>query len=196
LSTGNALKMRLQLKQLGVRHRVASESVSIPLFDPTDHPVEMCGYASTDDIDNDRTKFRPYCFAFPKLFRHGYPPLYLKHDRSREVGTIDHLQRDELGNLQCWVTVADPEAKRYPAFSIAATVNEYEIRNEDTPDFHALVTSATLEELSLTNVPANKFCIVQDRYRVSAAVQMFELLAEKVKRLQKLTTIIKEQHHG
>jgi hypothetical protein len=35
---------------------------------------------------------------------------------------------------------------------------------------------------------------VMDRYRVSPAVQVLELLTEKMKRLQQLATLMKEGH--
>ena len=195
MSTGNALAMRLKLTHLGVQHRVASQGEKLPLFDPTPHDMVLEGYCATDDLDHDRTKLRKYAFGYPLLFRHRYPPLYLKHDTSREVGRIDDLVYDELGNLQIWCTVTDHEAKRYPAFSIAATVNEYEICDGTTKNFHALIKSATITEISLTDNPSNPFALVMDRYRVSPAVQTYELLSAKMKCLQQLATLIQKGVH-
>jgi hypothetical protein len=196
--TGNALAMRLKLKQLAVRHGVAPQSTKLPLFDPSEFPMIMEGYCSTaEHVDADRTKFRPFCFGYlPFVFRNGYPPLHLKHDCSREVGKIDQLSYDDFGSLCCWTTVTDPMAKRMPAFSIAATVNAFELVNEDTPDFFALITSASISEVSLTDIPANRFAKVMDRYRQNPHTKTFELLIEKIKVLQKMTAHLKELNHG
>ena len=80
MSTRNALAMRLKLKQLGVQHRVASQVTKLPLFDPVDHPMVLCGYASTDDLDLDRTKMRPYCLGYPLPKSSRSVPLLYKHD--------------------------------------------------------------------------------------------------------------------
>jgi hypothetical protein len=49
---------------------------TLPLSVPTDHDVLTSGYASTRDIDQTRTKFKPWCFEWatelpPLLYRHG-----------------------------------------------------------------------------------------------------------------------------
>jgi hypothetical protein len=192
-STGNALAMRVQIKRLCVQHRVHSEPCTIPLSDPTNHPMILEGYASTDDLDLDRTKMRPYCFGYPLPKSCRAVPLLYKHDPKQVAGKIDDLEYDELGNLQVWCTVTHELAKRCGAFSIRATVNEYEIINGDSPDFYAIIKSATLTEISLTDNPSNPYALVHDRYRVSPAVQVLDLLAEKMKRLQRMTVLIKER---
>ena len=191
-STGNALAMRVQIKRLCVQHRVQPEPIKIPLSNPTDHPMVLEGYASTDDLDLDRTKMRPYCFGYPLPKSCRAVPLLYKHDPTQVAGTIDELAYDELGNLQIWCTVTHPLAKRCGAFSIRATVNEYEICDADSPDFYAIIKSATLVEISLTDTPSNPFALVMDRYRVSPAVQVLDLLGAKVKRLQELAVLMKQ----
>jgi hypothetical protein len=45
--------------------------------------------------------------------------------------------------------------------SIAATIERYELRDQDDPQhFHALITRADLDEISLTPKPANSACVI------------------------------------
>ena len=189
--------MRLQLRTLMLRHHLVPQPVQLPLFDQSNHDLVVEGYASTDDVDGDRVKFRPYCFGWPLLFRNGYPPLYLKHDTAREVGRVDHCQYDDFGSVQIWATVTDAVAKRMPAFSIACVVHSYQIINPERPDFFGLITSAEITEVSLTDAPANPTCLVMDRNPVPPTVKSYELMRDKVACLQQLSTIIqKGVHHG
>jgi phage head maturation protease len=195
IATGHALAMRLQLRRLMQRHRVQNEFCKIPLSEPTDHPMILEGYASTDDLDLDRVKMRPYAFGFPMRRQTRDVPLLYKHDPNQVAGKISDLEYDDFGSLCVWCTVTHPEAKRCGAFSIAATVIDYEIINGDTPDFYAIIKSAGLNEISLTDTPSNPFALVMDRYRVSPAVQTLELLTAKMKCLQQMVALIQKEVH-
>jgi hypothetical protein len=192
MSTGDALAMRLKLRHLMQRHRVQSNPVKIPLSDPTDHPMHLEGYCSTDSVDGDRCAFRKYAFGFPLRRQYRNVPLLFKHDPNQVAETIDDLEYDDFGDLCVWTTVTHPMAKRMGAFSIGAVVLDYEIVNADSPNFHALTTQAELTEVSLTDTPSNPFAIVHDRNRVSPAVQTYELLTAKMKLLQKMTALIQK----
>ena len=63
-----------------MREYLSADPSNIPLVAPVDYPMVFEGFASTNDLDLDRVKMRPYAFGYPLLFRHGYPPLYLKHE--------------------------------------------------------------------------------------------------------------------
>ena len=78
------------------------------------------------------------------------------------------------------------------AFSIRAVVNDYKIVNPDYPHFHALITSATLTEISVTDCPSNPQAFVMFKLAVSPQVKTYELLAAKMKLLQKMAALIKE----
>ena len=191
-----ALEMRLAIKRLMVKHRVVPEPAPIPLTMPTQYPMLMEGYASTVDLDLDRTKLRRYAFGYP-LPRHCKDvPLYYKHDPAQVAGTIQDLEYDAEGNLLIRAEVDHPLARRAGAFSIAACVLDYEMRDTDGPDFFAIINSAELTEISLTDTPSNPNALVMDRHRASPAVQCLRLMTERVTKLQKLTEFIKEQTHG
>jgi len=64
-------------------------------------------------------------------------------------------------------------------------VTTYELKNADTPNFYALVTRADLTEISLTDARPR----VLNRYRPSAASEVYALIGEKVKLM---TSVLKE----
>jgi Caudovirus prohead serine protease len=191
-STGNALAMKLKLRTLMQRHGVRPNPVKIPLLDAVDHPMLLEGYCSTDDVDHERCKFRPYAFGYPLRKSCRAVPLLYRHDPNQVAGEIVDLEYDELGNLQVWTKVTHPLAKRTGAFSIGATILDYTICDADSPDFYALVTQAELTEISLTDNPSNPFALVMDRHRHPPAVETLELLTAKMKILQKMTLLLKE----
>ena len=86
-------------------------------------------------------------------------------------------------------------AKRWVASRSRAIVHDYEIVNADTADFFALVKSATLTEISLTDTPSNPEALVHDRNRYPPALIMHELLIAKMQCLQKLTNLLKGFNH-
>src|SRR5262245_39565854 len=191
--SGQALAMRLKLKRLAVQHRVCSAPITLPLFDPVPHDMLMEGYASTDDLDLDRCKMRPYAFGYPMRRQARGVPLLYKHDPKQVAGTIEDLEYDDFGNLCVLAVVTHECAKRCGAFSIRAVVNDYEIINGDTPDFYAIIKSAELTEISLTDNPSNPHALVLDRYRVSPAVQAYQLLAAKTQCLANWQTYFRKE---
>ena len=195
-TTGNALAMRLKLKRLCVQHRVQPEPCKIPLRDPSPHDMVLCGFASTDDLDLDRCKMRPYAFGYPlRPLRRQYRavPLLYKHLPDQVAGKIEDLEYDECGNLCVWAVVTHELAKRCGAFSIRAVVLDYTMHDSDTENFYAKINQADLTEISLTDNPSNPHALVMDRYRVNPQVQFFDLMKEKVKRLQQLAALIKQE---
>jgi hypothetical protein len=71
-------------------------------------------------------------------------------------------------------------------------VLDYEIREADTPGFHAVVTSAEVCEVSLTDRLANPAALVQRRYPVSSAAEIYGLLGARVQCLAKLVEQMQE----
>lgn len=175
--TGEAMRMRMQLARLAQQHRLAPQAVMIPLSAPVDGPQILEGYASTIDVDLERTKFRPFAFCNPSLLLKGYkqPPLLYRHDESQPAGEIQSLAYDDRGNLKIRAHVTHAQAKRCDAFSIRAHINAFELHDTDSPNFFGLVTSAEIIEISLTDTPANPRALVQHRYRPSPAVECYDI---------------------
>jgi hypothetical protein len=104
----------------------------------------------------------PFKQKIPLLYRHGRPAGEVQEVRSTDKG------------LYVRALVTDSEARRCTHFSLAATVRSFQLREADDPKrFHGLITCDTLDEISLTNAPANAAATVMQRYRPSAAVDMY-----------------------
>ena len=66
------------------------------------------------------------------------------------AGKILYLDYDDRGNLYLKALVEDSEARRMGGISIAATVIESEVCDEDSPvGFHFVITKAIVDEISL-----------------------------------------------
>jgi hypothetical protein len=186
------LELRFALARLARQHRVAFTPCILPLNDPAPGGMVLEGYASASDVDRERMQFRAYAFGYPLLFRRGLPPLYHRHDETRPVGHVDPLEYDDQGQLRVRATVTHELARRCGAFSIGAKILAYEIRDAARPSFHAVITSATVEEVSLTDRPANLNALVQRRYPVSAAAEIYGLLGARVQCLARLVEQMQE----
>ena len=100
------------------------------------------------DVDQQRSSFAAGSLSWPELKT---LPLLIRHDTSKAAGRILDLDYRPDGNLFIRALVTDAEARQMPAFSIAATVIESEIRNADSPSgFHATIRKAVINEISLT----------------------------------------------
>jgi hypothetical protein len=187
-----ALQMKYRLRQLERQRGVGTAApVPVPMTDPVAGPQVLEGFASTPDVDADRMVFPPGSLEWPVL-----PKLLWKHRDDEIAGTVDHLRYDLAGRLRIVATVGHELGRRAPAFSIGAKVLDYKIVDVDTPNFHALVTRAILHEISLTDLPANRFAVVAKRapYKTPAVVQFFDLLSDHVGILMRLTQFITDQH--
>ena len=165
--SGEAMAMQLELASLMRRHGYTAKPHIVPLAAPSDHAVEISGLAATTDIDLGRQKFRGWAFSNPCLLLSNYPkpPLYWRHDETRTVGEITTLKFDHRGQLQISARVDDPLARRANAFSVGAKVLEYSLVDDDTENFHALITRAEICEISLTDRPCNPNAVVRSRDR-------------------------------
>ena len=169
--TGAAMRMRIEVAQLMRRHQAAPKPFSpAALLPAIDHDVIVEGYAaSATTIDREFTKFGPHCWMpfrqnIPLLFRHGRPAGVVQEVRSTDKG------------LYVRALATDPEARRCSHFSIAATIHGFMLRDiDDRERFHALVTCATLDEVSLTPSPCNPEAKILHRYQPSAAVEMYDI---------------------
>lgn len=187
MAAGQALRMRYQLQLLRQRHRIAPPDTSLVPYAPaTDGPMVLHGFAATADVDHDRQRLPPFCLSWlPSQL----PPLLFKHDASVIAGKIDHLEYTRDGNLAISATVDHHIARRCNHFSVGITVNAFEMVDADSPDFHAAILQARLDEVSLTDKPANPRAIVTGRHRALYSFGHFAArLAAITNRLKEATT--------
>ncbi|MCA1474298.1 hypothetical protein [Bradyrhizobium sp. NBAIM08] len=163
--------MQLELKHLARKHRIAPPPcVPTAPLPPVDGDWIFEGLAAPATIDSERTKFAAECWMpvrqnIPLLYRHGRP-----------AGEVLEVRTTDKG-LHVRALVRDNEAKRCAHFSVAATIHGFQLRDvEDRERFHALVTCATLNEITLTDRPANPAAILRHRYRQSAAVEQWDII--------------------
>lgn len=180
---GVALQMRYRLAELAARHRVPlpTGAHTEPPLPCCDGPMLLAGYASTFDIDLERTRFAPDSLRWLPWQK---PPLFHRHV-SGEIGTVDSLSYSDAG-LRVMVLTDHPQAKLCGAFSIAATIKSYVLRNANGPDFYAEVLVATLDEISLTSTPANPQALVHERMPASLHGPAYTVLVERIARLRLL----------
>lgn len=158
-------QLKVKLAQLSVQHGITPVvRPSIPLVAPTDTAQVLEGICSNSDLDSDRMSFARGSLSWPALDK---VPLLLRHDPNRVVGRVLDLDYDDADKLHIKARVDDLEAARMGGFSVAATVFEAEIVNEDSFAFYALVHRATVDEISLTPAPANHNAIVISRRDVT-----------------------------
>jgi hypothetical protein len=180
---GLALRMKHELHALAARHRVPlpTGAHTEPPLPCCDGPMLLAGYASTFDIDFERTKFAPDSlrwlpWAKPLLFHRHVPVV---------IGTVDSLNYSDAG-LRVVARTDHRLAKLTAAFSIGATIKSYVLRNADSPDFFAEVLVATLDEISLTSTPANPHALVHERMPASLHGPAYTVLVERIARLQQM----------
>jgi hypothetical protein len=175
-----ALAMRVAIKRLQRQYNVAPVAHAIPLAPAVDYPVIVEGLASTGHLDGDRTKVSPFAFGLlrpvPLLFKHREP-----------AGSVEAISYTADGAVWIKARVTHYGAKMCGAFSIACRVLQYQI--VQGPDFHAVITDAELTEVSLTDVPSNIYCTVQNRY---PSADFYWLMGQKVDCLQRMATQLKE----
>lgn len=87
-----------------------------------------------------------------------------RHDESQPAGIITNLGYDKSGHLRICAHT-DVMARRCNAFSVGARILEYSIVDADNANFHALISSAEICEISLTDRPANPQALVRSRDR-------------------------------
>jgi hypothetical protein len=89
---------------------------------------------------------------------------------------------------------AMPEARRCGGLSIAATIRQYELRDQNDPEkFCAWITRADLDEVSLTPAPCNSQCTVTSRFPASPQAEFYDLAERGVTTLLKLVDLIREE---
>jgi hypothetical protein len=188
MASGLALRMRAELAALMRRHNVTLKpQPSIPLAPETACSQILQGLAMTTDVDQERTRIRGFAFGLlsPRRIR-----LLHRHNEAQIAGEIEDLSYDEHGRLKIRCRVDHEQARRCGGFSVSARVNEYRLRDVDTPNFFAEVTDATLDEISLTSEPANSRALVRSRFPIGPHVQFYKNMEAYVDVLKKLAAVL------
>lgn len=153
---GIAMRMKIELAALVAKHGLTRRAFTpAPLRPPSEQHFSLQGYASPATVDRDHMKFAPRCW---EQFKPGIPLLY-RHQQNHQAGEILELDaRNDGLFVRAWVT--DSEAKCCGYFSIAASVHDYKLI-DDGPRTHALITSATLDEVSLVLDPTHDLALAE-----------------------------------
>jgi hypothetical protein len=152
----------------------------------------VTGIASTPEVDEQRHSVVRGAFDLTKSV-----PLLWRHQPGDECGRIIRLAYvgDEL-HVRALVD-DDDKAARATGFSVTFGVLEYEIKNKGRDDYHARVSKARLDEISLVLNPANRACIIRSRERstwparapgaevLELSARFFRLTKEYLELLQK-----------
>jgi hypothetical protein len=173
--TGTAMRMKIELaaavRELGL---VPSPFTPIPQGPVVDHNITLEGYAAPATVDREFMKFAATCWT---PFKPDIPVLY-RHQSDQPAGRIDLVRVDEKG-LYVRARVSHAEAKRCPYFSVAATVHAYRIvQANDRERVHGLITSATLDEVSLVpSSPGNPDALAQ---RAPAVAESYDIVKDGI----------------
>ena len=192
----SGLRLQKELRQLAERYGYEPRPSRVALAPSTDGPLTLSGIASTPDIDAERVSFAPFCFGIPSPL----PPLLYDHDEDQIAGSVDQLRYDANGRLIVRATVTHPAAKRCGAFSVAAHIDEYEIKDADSFSFHAVVSRARLGDISLVETPINPHALVQRRWAAlpstPALSDFYSLMIRRVALLGDLTRMMRQPQAG
>ena len=154
-------EVKAKLIELRRRHHVAPITrAPIALLQPTSKPQIIQGWATTQDVDSERTVFMRGSLSWPDDL--GKLPLLLKHDSRKVCGKILDLH-DVDGRWFLRARVDDPLACRMGGLSICATILEATLHDEGSVCFHFTVERAVIDEISIVNLPSNPQAIITHR---------------------------------
>jgi phage head maturation protease len=187
MTTGAGLAMKVKLRELMNQHQVRIEPRVLPLAPATGCPMILKGYAATVDVDAERTRFAPHAFG---LLRASQVKLLYRHDPTQIAGEVQDLCYDARGNLCIVAKVTHERAQRCGGFSIGGRVRSFKLHNANSKDFFAVVDDLALEEISLTETPANMNAVVQSRFPVNAHAEMLGHASQYFRTLQQLVALL------
>jgi hypothetical protein len=188
-----ALRLQTQLRQLRHEQDLYLENPKeLDLLSAITLPIMMSGIASrATSLDAERIRTAPR--AFGELPDPASIPLRLEHKEDTHPGVITELVYDPLGSLLITCRVTDSNAAMRPAFSVAASVDEYEV---DAATCSATVTKCRLQEISLVRAPMCSGSLVQRRYAPPPHLEFYDNAISAVEKLQQLTrALIKERNN-
>jgi hypothetical protein len=186
---GLALALRRDLAELAGRHNVAPSSgqlvQSLPECD--ERACILSGYATVPTIDLEHM-----CFARHSLgwYPWALPKLLWRH-REEEVGRVLSLEWDGTG-LRANVETSHLEAMNAPGFSVCVTIEKYELKNTNSPDYFAEITRGWLENISLTDRPAHPMALIHQRAPACAQVAFLDLATAGFKTMIKIAQTLQQ----
>ena len=155
---GKGLAMQLQLHRLAVRHRIRTslhDACLVPSSPAVEHPMILEGFASTCTLDLQRMRFRNVrvlAFRFRRTVNS--VPLLLKHNADVVAGSKSSRWNTTTVALRirCRVTMkrrVDATHSRSPR-PFWTTKSS---RHRRPRRFYAVINSAQLDEISVTDCP-------------------------------------------
>jgi hypothetical protein len=193
MATGLAGKLKLELATLAQRHGVAPPApIILPPAPASMDDVAVEGFAATRNMPLDRIMLRGWCFPIlPWEMDKPKVRLLYKHKDDEVAGTIQRLAYDDHGQLKIKANITHPFAKLCGGFSVSAKILAYEMRETDDPKrFHAFVTNAELDEISLTNEPADPTALITRRGCPSSVVKNFDIIQKQLANVQALVAAL------
>jgi hypothetical protein len=112
---------------------------------------------------------------------------------SRAGRQILKLEYDARGRLVVDARVDHVEARRCSGLSVAATIQRYELRDQDdSENFHALITRADIDEISITPTPANPDCVITSRFPTSSQPEFFDLARQGIGKIIEILDLLRK----
>jgi hypothetical protein len=183
-TTGTAFKMKIELAKLIQKHGMTPRPFTpAPLRPAIDCDVSVEALAAPATVDREFMKFGAHCWMpFKKDI-----PLLFRHQPDRPVGKVQDIKSTDDG-LFVRALVTDSEARRCPYFSVTATVHSYSMRQVDDPQAaHALITCASVDEISIVLDPANPDAIIRP---TPAAIEFYDLAIRGVGIIQQQLALL------
>lgn len=120
------------------------------------------GIAAHSSIDQEDCLFELGSITIPAEM----PPLLVSHRNEDIAGSILSLSWSDVGMLiEC---IVEDQHEHVQGFSVGCTLQAYEIKGKGR-EAHAIVKRAHLDEVSITNNPANLKARVTHRERYTGA---------------------------
>lgn len=185
MTTGLAFKMRKELAELAQRYGTPAPVLQlIPALPECDELSTISsGWASTPAVDFERTRFSLGSLRWDSS---ALPPLQFRH-QDEPVGRIIFLRWTSTG-LAISAETSHPQAMVAGGFSITATIKAYSI--VPGANFHAVVTDAWLNSVSLTDRPCNAECVVEERMPgIKIYTQWYDLMRRRIEILQQIAQL-------
>jgi hypothetical protein len=188
-----ARRLQVQLRQL--RHEAdiyLDNPKELDLLTAIQLPIMMSGIASrATALDAERIGTAPRAFGI--LPDPASIPLRLEHKEDTNPGVITELSYDALGNLLITCRVTDAHAAMRPAFSISASVDEFEV---NAATCSGLVTRCRLQEISLVRAPLDAGALVQRRYAPPPHTEFYETAISTVEKMKQLIKAMEGAKHA
>ena len=118
----------------------------------------------------------------------------MNHDLTKEVGTLDEISVDAMGRMTIVATLTDREAMRLPGLSVSARVESFRIERPESALFVGEVTRVSaVNEITLTQTPANRNCLVLERVIPSAVELSYDAMIDQVRRMRETIVALKDR---